>query len=407
MRISTNQIYNQNLRAILDNQSALSETQMQLATGKKLTKPSDDPVGAAKVIRITEELDKITQFKRNNDLLQNSLEQQDTVLTSIKTALNRARVLTVQSGSGVVGVAERQAIASEISQIRDEVFDLMNTQNASGEFIFAGYQSQEPAFSFNYGATGAQYTFQGDTGTNEVKISDSVAIQSTSSGQEIFENVLARKRFSLDSSSGMTANSIDVTKQASFDLFHNTYYDPVNPANNQFEMRVNGTNELEVIQVGTGTIIDTLPFVSDAAFEYEGLELNLTGTPGQSITISLDPPVKRNAAETLNQFVRSLTDATISDGDFAQALSDTLVGIDNAANKIALESSSLGARMNVAEQINTANLDIEIANKTARSSIQDLDYAEATTRFSLQETAFNAALATFPKVTNLSLFQYI
>ena len=407
MRISTNQIYNQNLRAILDNQSALSETQMQLATGKKLTKPSDDPVGAAKVIRITEELDKITQFKRNNDLLQNSLEQQDTVLTSIKTALNRARVLTVQSGSGVVGVAERQAIASEISQIRDEVFDLMNTQNASGEFIFAGYQSQEPAFSFNYGATGAQYTFQGDTGTNEVKISDSVAIQSTSSGQDIFENVFARKRFSLDSSSGMTANSIDVTKQATFDQFHNTYYDPTNPTNNQFEMRVNGTNEIEVIQVGTGTIIDTLPFVSDAAFEYEGLELNLTGTPGQSITISLDPPVKRNAAETLNQFVRSLTDATISDSDFAQALSDTLVGIDNAANKIALESSSLGARMNVAEQINTANLDIEIANKTARSSIQDLDYAEATTRFSLQETAFNAALATFPKVTNLSLFQYI
>mgnify|MGYP001029004129 CR=1 FL=1 len=407
MRISTNQIYNQNLRAILDNQAALSETQMQLATGKKLTKPSDDPVGAAKVIRITEDLDKITQFKSNNNLLQNSLEQQDTVLSSIKTALNRARVLAVQSGSGIIGVDERQAIASEMSQIRDEVFDLMNTQNSSGEFIFAGYQSQEPAFSFNYGATGPQYVFQGDTGTNEVKISDSVSIQSTSSGQDIFENVFARKRFSLDSTSGMTANSIDITKQPTFDQFHDTYYDPVNPANNQFEMRMNGTNEIEVIQVGTGTIIDTLPFVSNQSFEYAGLELNLTGTPGQSVTISLDSPIKRNAAETLNRFVSALSDVNISDDNFAQALSDSLVGIDNATNKIALESSSLGARMNVAEQINTANLDIEIANQTARSSIQDLDYAEATTRFSLQETAFNAALATFPKVTNLSLFQYI
>lgn len=407
MRISTNQIYNQNMRAIIDNQSALSETQMQLATGKKLTKPSDDPVGAAKVIRLTEELDKITQFKRNNDLLQNSLEQQDTALSSIKTAINRARVLTVQSGSGVIGVDERKAIASEIAQIRDEVFDLMNTQNASGEFIFAGYQSQEPAFSFNYGASGAQYTFQGDTGTNEVKVSDSVSIQSTSSGQEIFENVLARKQFNIASAAGVVANTIEITKQDTFDQFHESFYDPVTLANNEFQMRINGTNELEVIQVGSGTIIDTLPFSSNAKFEYAGMEVDLSGTPGQSITIALEPPKKQNVAETLNQFVLALNNSNISDYDFQKSIADSLVGLDNAANKIALESSSLGARMNVAEQINNANLDIEIANQTARSSIQDLDFAEATTRFSLQETAFNATLATFPKVTNLSLFQYI
>lgn len=100
MRISTNQFYNQNLRSLMDNQSKLSDTQEALSTGKKLNRPSDDPVGAAKVVRLTEELDKLTQYQRNNDFLIGSLEQQETVLDSITNAVDRARVLTIQSGSG-------------------------------------------------------------------------------------------------------------------------------------------------------------------------------------------------------------------------------------------------------------------------------------------------------------------
>ena len=67
MRISTNQIYDQNMRSIMQNQGDLAKTQEQLATGKKLLKPSDDPVGAAKALRLTERLDSLTQFKRNNE----------------------------------------------------------------------------------------------------------------------------------------------------------------------------------------------------------------------------------------------------------------------------------------------------------------------------------------------------
>ena len=63
MRISTNQIYDQNIRSILNNQSDLVNTQEQLTTGKKLLKPSDDPVGAAKALRLTEELDSLTDYK--------------------------------------------------------------------------------------------------------------------------------------------------------------------------------------------------------------------------------------------------------------------------------------------------------------------------------------------------------
>ena len=69
MRISTNQLYDQNIRAIMDNQSGLADTQQQLSTGKKINRPSDDPVGTAKVLRMTEELASLEQYQRNTDLV--------------------------------------------------------------------------------------------------------------------------------------------------------------------------------------------------------------------------------------------------------------------------------------------------------------------------------------------------
>ena len=407
MRISTNQIYTQNLRSISANQSALSETQDQLSTGKKLTKPSDDPVGAAKLIRITEELDKITQYNRNTNLLKSSLEQQETVLSSIKDSANRARVLSVQAGNGIMTQDDKNAIASEMKQIRNEIFDLMNSQNSGGEYIFAGYQSQTQAFSYNYANPGNKFSFNGDTGTNIIRVSDSVTLKTSSSGQDIFQNVYARKNFSVDSTSMNNVAQLEVKDHTAFERFHQSMYDPGNIANNQLQFTMINASELQVTQLGTGDILDVVSFASGDKFQYQGMEIEMDANVGQSTVIALDPPQKKNIAETLNDFIEALESDTISAGEFSKRLSDTIVGIDNAMDKISIESSSIGGRLNIADSIYASNLDMEVANKKAQATIEDLDYAEATTRFAKQETALEAALATFPKVSSLSLFQYI
>lgn len=407
MRISTNQIYTQNLRSISANQSALSETQDQLSTGKKLTKPSDDPVGAAKLIRITEELDKITQYNRNTNLLKSSLEQQETVLSSIKDSANRARVLSVQAGNGIMTQDDKNAIASEMKQIRNEIFDLMNSQNSGGEYIFAGYQSQTQAFSYNYANPGNKFSFNGDTGTNIIRVSDSVTLKTSSSGQDIFQNVYARKNFSIDSTSMNNVAQLEVKDHTAFERFHQSMYDPGNIANNQLQFTMINASELQVTQLGTGDILDVVSFASGDKFQYQGMEIEMDASVGQSTIIALDPPQKKNIAETLNDFIEALESDTISAGEFSKRLSDTIVGIDNAMDKISIESSSIGGRLNIADSIYASNLDMELANKKVQATIEDLDYAEATTRFAKQETALEAALATFPKVSSLSLFQYI
>ena len=407
MRISTGQLYDRTIQSVLDNQADLSDVQQQLASGKKLLRPSDDPVGTAQVIRLTEEIELINQYKKNSNLLVNNLEQEETVLKSVNTAADRARVLMIQAGNGIVGIDDRKALAIEIGQIRDQVFDLMNSRNPAGEYIFAGFQSASPAFSFNPSATGDKYNFVGDTGANQIQVSDSVSLQVNNSGFDVFEDVLSRLKSSISGSVGATNVSLNVQGQTAFDKFYEANYDAVTPANNEFQISILSATQAQVTNVGTGAVLDTIDFSSGSAVLYKGLEFNITGVPGDTVNFQLEPPEKRNIAETLNDFVIALNNENIANIDFDEALTDALAGVDNSLVNIANSISKIGGRRNTADSVFASNLDLEISNKEARSNIEEVDYAEAVSELSRQETALQAAQATFTRVTGTSLFDFI
>ncbi len=408
MRVTTNLIYNQNLRSINNNQGNLVDMQQQLASGKKLLRPSDDPAGAAQVIRLTEQLDKITQYQRNNDLTTNALELQETALRGINDVVNRARVLTIQSGNGILASEDRSAIGAEIEQIRNQVLDLMNTRNASGEYIFSGYQSTSQAFEFNPSASGNKVAFLGDDGENQVQISDNLKIQSSSSGKSIFQEAFARLNFNITSQTpGISLETSKIAEQGTFDEFHKQNFDPINPANNQYRFEIIAGDQVSITNIGTGALVSTQGFESGSPVGFAGMQLNFEGSLGDNIEINLNRPEKKNLAETLNDMFIALTSDTISEADFMSAIDNTLVGLDNGLEKMARENSSIGARLNIAQAIKESNLDNEITLQSARSSIEDVDYAKASTEFARQETALQAAFQSFPRVSNLSLFNYL
>ncbi len=407
MRISTNQFFNRNLDAIMENQRKLADTQEQLATGKRINRPSDDPVGAAQVVRLTEELANIDQYKQNNGLFVSRLEQQETVLSSINDAANRARQLIQQAGSGVLNQADRRAIGSEIQQIRDEVLDLMNAQDPTGDYIFAGFQADSPAFSFNPAASGNAVRFEGDSGTNSVKLSDSVTLRSTTSGQDVFENVIAPQGFSVTGSTGATVSDSDVANQDAFDSFFNANYDGFTPANNDFQLAIQAGGQVQLTNVTSGAVIDSVDFISGEPFTIQGMSFTVSGTAGDTVDFSLNKPEKRNIAETLHDIYQALAVDDETGDTLRKSLQGAISSIDAATEKVSAEISSIGGRQNVAASVFETNLDLEINVRTARSNIEDTDFAEASAEFARQETALNAALQTFPRIANLSLFNFL
>lgn len=184
-RISTQMMYQRAVTAMLDQQSRLGNTQLQISTGKRILTPSDDPAGAARVIDYNRAIDTLEQYNNNASRASTRLSFEEGALEGVENILQRVRELTVQGSSDLLAVEQRRAIALEIRELRASVVGLANTKDSQGEFIFAGYQTGTKPFE--EGPAGVSY--QGDVGNRQLQISSRRQIADGNNGHEVFMDV--------------------------------------------------------------------------------------------------------------------------------------------------------------------------------------------------------------------------
>jgi len=181
LRISTLQVENRGINGILEQQYKLSDTQQQLALGKRIITPADDPADASRVLEMKRVVERIGQYEDNITLADNRLQREEVALQGAISALQRVRELAVQGLNDTYGSANRKSIAIEVRQRLDELLDLANSKDGNGEYLFGGFQSDTQPFTGDPNqATGAVFAYQGDQGqrmsqisaTREVAISD-------------------------------------------------------------------------------------------------------------------------------------------------------------------------------------------------------------------------------------------
>jgi flagellar hook-associated protein 3 FlgL len=134
----------------------------RLASGKKLSKPSDDVPSMARSMDYKVTLNEIEQYRRNIGEVESHLSITDSTMSSVTNSLTRARELAVQASSGTQSAASRAAIAEEIENLRDEMLNLSNTKFRN-RYIFSGYHTDTAAFD-------SGYNYQGDSGQISVTI---------------------------------------------------------------------------------------------------------------------------------------------------------------------------------------------------------------------------------------------
>src|SRR5438046_9166096 len=113
MRVTLGMIADASLRNIEANQSRLETLQNQITSGTQITKPSDDPIGAAQALSLQESLDQATQYGRNIDQGISWLNTSDSALSSVTDAIHRARELAVQAAHGTLTPADPRPIPSQ------------------------------------------------------------------------------------------------------------------------------------------------------------------------------------------------------------------------------------------------------------------------------------------------------
>lgn len=137
MRVTQNMLAASALRNLSSSYAKLGQYQDQLSTGKKITKPSDDPVVAMKGMGYRSQVTEVDQYKRNLSELHLWMDNSEAGMEQANTALQRIRELVVQGSTSTLSAGDRQAIAAEVGQLKSDLVTTANTQVA-GRYIFNG-----------------------------------------------------------------------------------------------------------------------------------------------------------------------------------------------------------------------------------------------------------------------------
>ncbi len=183
MRISTAQYYKTNADQLQARQNKVAEVQAKLGSGKQLLHPSENPSKADLISRLESGKERQAVYSKNVDAAQTRLTSEEAVLTSMTQIMQRITELTVQGGNDTLAAEDRAVIAAEVKALRDELLNLANTQDISGNYIFSGNKVQAPAFVEN---SSGVVTYDGDYGRLQINVSDVRRLSINTIGPELF-----------------------------------------------------------------------------------------------------------------------------------------------------------------------------------------------------------------------------
>lgn len=409
-RIGTANTYDTAIRNIAARQTALSNLQENLTSGKRVVRPSDDPTAAANAERALNRLNRIATDQRALESQRNAIAQAESTLGQVTDVMQRFRELVVSAGNGINSAAERKSIAIELQGLRDQVFALSNTKDTNGLPLFSALGSALAPFT-GPAASAPDYTFKGLPGQSA---SSDVAIVSTLDGDSAFMHKPARDGvFNVTSSAiptgrTLTTSGVSVTNSA---LVSDTSY--------QVSVTAVDTTSTPGTTVVSYNVTDlttaTTTSFTDAGYP-SGTPANiaLQGLSGLALNVQGDPTVGDSLSITPNPSVFSVLDDAIRDiagavnGNAAtQAVGQALHNIDISMGRVSAVRGQAGDLLNRADRISANQENRSIQLEADRSRAEDLDMIQGISNFNNQQTGYQAALQTYAKVQQLSLFNFI
>ncbi|ARS54074.1 flagellar hook-associated protein FlgL [Kushneria konosiri] len=312
MRISTSMMFERSQNAMQGRQSDLSKVGEQVANGKRIVSPSDDPRAASQSLIVKQDQAVQEQYKNSRVTATSTLSLQENTLNSVSDLLVSAKGLIVKAGNGTYTDSDRASVATELEGLYNQMLGLANTKDSSGQYMFAG--SKGDVMPFNKGADGAVEAYAGDTQPLNIKVDASRDMNVNAAGSEAF--------------------SVPATKS--------------------------GDAESTLFRVFE-TAIDSLR--------------------------------KPQTAENQNELRATLDQVNRQ--------------IDSGSDNVLKVRSSIGSKLNELDVLGDIGDTRSISNKVAISDLEDLDYAEAISRYTLGQIGLEASQKMFMQTQQTSLFSLI
>ncbi|MGD6871030.1 flagellar hook-associated protein FlgL [Sutcliffiella horikoshii] len=181
MRVTQGMLTQNSLRQLSTSYSKMGKLMEQLSTGKKISRPSDDPVVAMKGMYYRTNLTELEQYKRNLSESYSWMENSEAALDHVQSVMHRARELVVQGSNETYSSEDRQAMAKEIEQLKHDFVQVANTQVA-GKYIFNGTAIDKPRITDANDPTSVST----ENSPFEVEVSRGIKLQSNINPENVF-----------------------------------------------------------------------------------------------------------------------------------------------------------------------------------------------------------------------------
>lgn len=477
MRISTSMIYDRGVGSIQQQWKNILQTQQQVATGRRVLTPADDPIASARALEIGQSKAVNGQFSVNIGYADDAMKLLESRLQSAGDILHYVRERAVQAGNGTLAAEDLRSMASDMKAQFEAMLALANSQDGTGDYIFGGYRAQQQPY--DGGLSGVSYN--GDQGERTIQVSASRYMPTSLPGSDVFDRTLVlgkesvgvfaapanKGEVSAASGSPLTVSAVDargVREATRYQIEFLQRTDAADPAtadptsdNRQYAVQRLGSDgravpwsDDELIGMGwtdgatppgvaapagyslssdrSRIVLNldpaayTAPDVPPTTLAIDGLTIDL---PADPVPDPVDAPQEArqtrdgmvdgdrfeifvpstNLLNNMAMFAAALEKPGFS--GMTGAVAFALDAFDAGQENILKVRAQIGSQLTETEALASLGSDLDLQYATTLSGLQDVDYAEAISRLTQQQTYLQAAQQSFMRVSSLSLFNYL
>ena len=410
-RVSTANQYETALRNIGQRHTSLSNLQENLTSGKRVVRPSDDPVSAAQAERAINRLARIQTEQRALETQRNAIAQAESALGDAIGLMQNFRELTVSAGGGTLTPNDRATIANQLQGLREQIVEVANRKDTNGLPLLGALGSALAPFLGPLSTT-PDYSFAGLPGQTS---STGVTIPGMLDGDSAFmfnpqrDGVYNAAVSAIPNTRQLTTSAVTpVDKSLVTGDNYTITFSAVGPG------ATPGTSTATYTLTNTTTGAVSAPvtvpdYLSDkplaiAMTDVPGLSFTITGNPANGDTITLQP--SPSIFSTLDSAIRDIRSAPNSNAAI-QAVGQALGNMDIGLERLHNMRGYAGELLNRADRITGDQEKRSVQLEGDRSRAEDLDMIKGISDFQNQQVGYEAALKSYAQVQKLSLFNYI
>jgi flagellar hook-associated protein 3 FlgL len=375
-------------------ESAIAQTQSQLASGLKLQTAADDPAGMAQVNQLNSQISASKQYQANGSALTSNLTIEEQSLTDATNVMQSARDLALQANNSALTPSQRQDIATQLQQLLQQLVGTANSTDANGNYLFAGEASSTVPFA----QSGNSVAYNGSTSVSQVQISPNQRVSSGDSGANVFINI--------PGGNGTFTTAVGTGNTGSASIGPGTVVNASQWVPDTYTITFSDPTDYTVTD-SLGNPVASGTYSSPGAISFNGISATVSGTPAAGDTFTVAPAGTSSAFNTLSSLISSLSNPTLTSAQLSTQTGTALEQIDGAINNFNQVQASVGARINAVTAASSSAATDQTTMTASVTGLRDVDYTAATTKLSSEELALQAAQESYASIANLSLFNYL